>query len=177
MIDREWKPIEGYEGLYEVSNLGEVKSLERLDSRGHHRKEKLQKPQKDSNGYLFVNLYKDGIKKPFLIHRLVYSAFVDEIPPKWDINHLDENKENNHLENLEACSHGDNMRWGTGIARMTAALSKAVQALNKSTNEVVMEFPSAKEAQRQGFHQGSISECCNGKRKTHKGFIWRYSEK
>lgn len=169
-MERIWLPVKDYEGLYEVSNLGEVKSL----NYNHTGKEKLLKPSKNSEGYLYVKLYKNGIKKPIRVNRLVYSAFVDEIPPKWDINHLDENKENNHLENLEACSHGDNVRWGTGIARSTAAKSKAVEALDKITGKVVYVFPSTAEAGRQGFCHGHISECCNGERKSHKGFIWRY---
>lgn len=177
-----WKPVEGFEGLYEVSNYGEVKSLERLDSRGRKVKEKLLSPGKTENGYLFVNLSKNGIEKPVGIHRLVYSTFVGEIPPKWDVNHLDENKENNHLENLDACSHGDNIRWGTGIARRAAAqinhpqMSKPVEALDKVTGRVVFTFPSTAEAQRQGFNQGHVAACCRGERNSHGGFIWRYKD-
>ena len=89
---------------------------------------------------------------------------------------MDENKENNHLENLEACSHGDNIRWGTGIARRAAAQSKAVEALDKVTGRVIFTFPSTIEAGRQGFHQGDVAACCRGERKSHGGFIWRYKE-
>lgn len=169
-IEREtWKPVKDFEGLYEVSNYGEVKSY-------HHCKEgKLLSPGK-SKGYLKVDLSKNGVRKSLKIHRLVYETFVGEIPPKWDVNHLDENKENNRVENLEACSHGDNMRWGTGIARMAAAQSKAVEAIDKVTGKVVYIFPSIAEAGRQGFHSGNITQCCRGKVKSHKGFIWRYKE-
>lgn len=176
-MNKEWKPVEGYEGLYEVSNLGEVKSL----GNNKKRKEKLLSPGKNNKGYLFVYLSKNGVGKPFTIHHLVYEAFVGEIPKGWDVNHLDENKENNHLENLEACSHGDNIRWGTGNARRAAALinrpnlSKAVEALDKVTGKVVYVFPSTMEAERQGFNQGHVSQCCKGKQKTHKGYIWRYA--
>lgn len=180
-MKRKWKPVKGFEGLYECSNLGEVKSLERLDSRGRKVKEKLLSPGKNGKGYLQVNLSKNGVKKPFRINRLVYEAFVGEIPSKWEINHLDENKENNHLENLEACSHGDNMRWGTGITRRAAALSKAVEAIDKVTGRIVYTFPSTQEAQRQGFHQGAVSNCCRNcfnrpGNNIYKGFIWRYKE-
>ena len=171
-MKEQWKPIEGYEGLYEVSNLGEVKSLNYRRTG----KEKLLSPGKNSNGYLFVNLSKNGVGKPFEINRLVWETFIDKIPPKWDVNHLDENKENNHLENLEACSHGDNIRWGTGIARRAAAQSKAVEALDKVTGRVIFTFPSTIEAGRQGFHQGDVAACCRGERKSHGGFIWRYKE-
>ena len=174
MINREWKPVKNYEGLYEVSNFGEVKSLERLDSRGRKVKEKLLSPIKDGKGYLQVDLYKNGIRKPSKINRLVWQTFVGEIPPKWDVNHLDENKENNHLENLDACSHGDNMNWGTGNSRRAAAMSKPVEAIDKITGRVIFTFPSTAEAGRQGFDQGTVAKCCRGELKSHKGFIWQY---
>ena len=160
-MKEQWKPIEGYEN-YQVSNFGEVKSLGNDKSR----KEKLLKPGKNK-GYLHVALWKNGVKERFYIHRLVYSAFVGDIPDGLDIN---------HLENLEACSHGDNIRWGTGIARRAAAQSKAVEALDKVTGRVVYVFPSIAEARRQGFDRSTVSQCCRGKVKSHKGFIWRYKE-
>lgn len=174
-MKEQWKPVKDYED-YEVSNLGRVKSLNYKRTG----KEKLMSPGKDSNGYLKVTLFKNGVGKPFSINRLVWQTFVGEIPPKWDINHLDENKENNHLENLEACSHGDNMRWGTGNARRAAArinhpqMSKVVEAIDKITGKVVFVFPSTMEAGRQGFDHGAVAACCRGERKSHKGFIWRY---
>ena len=169
-MKEQWKPIEGYEN-YQVSTYGRVKSLGNSKSR----KEKLLKPGKNK-GYLHVALWKNGVKERFYIHRLVYSAFVGDIPDGMDINHLDENKENNHLENLEACSHGDNIRWGTGIARRAAAQSKAVEALDKVTGRVVYVFPSIAEVRRQGFDRSTVSQCCRGKVKSHGGFIWRFKE-
>ena len=178
-MERIWLPVKDYEGLYEVSNFGEVKSLNYKKTG----KEKLLSPGKDSKGYLQVILSKNNIKNHFRINRLVWQTFVGEIPPKWDVNHLDENKENNHLENLEACSHEKNINWGTRNAKVAAALrgvyndpqkSKAVEAIDKITGRVVYTFPSTMEAGRQGFHSGHISDCCNGERKSHKGFIWRY---
>lgn len=186
-MKREWKPVEGYEGLYEVSNFGEVKSLNYKRTG----KEKLLKPQKDGKGYLYVTLYKNGIKKPSKINRLVWQTFVNEIPPKWDVNHLDENKENNHLENLKACSHGDNMNWGTrnrrAAVKIAAALinhpqkSKVVEAVDKVSGRVVYVFPSTQEAGRQGFNQGAVAACCRNcsnrpGNNIYKGFIWRYKE-
>ena len=170
-----WKPIEGYEGLYEVSNLGRVKSLERFDRLGRKVKEKLLKPKKTENGYLRVNLCKNGIKKPFYVNRLVYSAFVEEIPEGLQVNHIDENKENNSVENLNLMTPKENINWGTHNARMAAAKSKPVEALDKISGRVVYAFPSTMEAGRQGFNSGHVSDCCKGKQKTHKGFIWRYA--
>lgn len=186
MIDREWKPIEGYEGLYEVSNLGEVKSL----NYNRTGREKLLSLGKNRYGYLYVQLSKNGFVKVFRINRLVYSTFVGEIPEDMQVNHIDEDKENNRVDNLNLMTPKENIRWGTGIARradvrrgkpnpkVAAAKSKAVQALDKVTGNVVYEFPSTMEAQRQGYgDHRNISACCNGKRKSHGGFIWRYSEK
>lgn len=171
-MKREWKPIEGYEGLYEVSNLGEVKSL----GNNKKRKEKLLSPGKNSNGYLFVNLWKNGVGKPILVHRLVYSTFVGDIPDRLEVNHIDENKENNRVDNLNLMTSKENKDWGTANARRAAAQSKAVEALDKVTGRVIFTFPSTIEAGRQGFHQGNVAACCRGERKSHGGFIWRYKE-
>ena len=174
--EREWKSVKDYEGLYEVSNYGEVKSLERLDSRGRKVKEKLLSPGKTENGYLYVNLYKNGIKKPVRINRLVYSTFVGDIPDRLEVNHLDENKENNRVDNLNLMTSKENKNWATANARRAAALSKAVEAVDMVSGRVVYIFPSTREAQRQGFNSGHVSACCNGKLKSHGGFIWRYKE-
>ena len=199
-MKEQWKPIKNYEG-YEVSNFGEVKSLERFDSRGHRRKEKLLSPVKNSKGYLKVDLYKNGVRKNFKIHRLVYSAFVGEIPEDMQVNHLDENKENNRVDNLNLMTSKENNNWGARNAKVAAAkrgkkcseetklkiaaalrgkhntkCSKVVEAIDKVTGRVVFVFPSIMEAGRQGFNSGHISDCCNGERKSHKGFIWRYKE-
>ena len=183
-MKEQWKPIEGYEN-YQVSNLGEVKSLEKLDSRGRHLKEKLLKPQKNSKGYLFVYLCKNGVGKPFLIHRLVYSAFVGEIPEGLQVNHLDENKENNNLDNLNLMTSKENNNWGTRNRRagvkIAVTLSKSVEAIDKVTGKVVYVFPSTAEAGRQGFSAGNISQCCRNcfnrqGNNIYKGFIWQYKE-
>jgi hypothetical protein len=180
-MDREWKPVEGFEGLYEVSNYGEVKSLERLDSRGNHLKEKLLSPGKDSKGYLRVTLSKNGVVKTFKIHRLVYGTFVGEIPKGIQCNHIDENKENNRVDNLNLMTPKENINWGTHNTRMAAALSKAVEAVDKVTGRVVYVFPSTMEAGRQGFNQVAVASCCRNYynrpgNNVYKGFIWRYKD-
>ena len=179
-MKEQWKTVKDYEGLYEVSNYGEVKSLERLDRFGRKVKEKLLKPKKTEDGYLFVTLSKNGVKKTFYINRLVYSTFVEEIPEGMQVNHIDENKENNKVDNLNLMTSKENINWGTHNSRVAAALtnhpqrSKAVEAVDKVTGRVVFTFPSTAEAERQGFNSGAVSGCCNGERKSHKGFIWRY---
>ena len=159
-MKREWKPVEGYEGLYEVSNFGEVKSLERLNSRGYHLKEKLLSPGKNSKGYLFVNLSKNGVGKPCYINCLVYSTFVGEIPEGMQVNHIDEDKENNRVDNLNLMTPKQNSNWATRNARIAAARSKPVEALDKVSGRVVYIFPSTREAQRQGFFASNVSACC-----------------
>lgn len=118
MVEEIWVDIKGYEGLYQVSNLGRVKSLERIDSLGHKRKEKIFKPQKNK-GYLRVSLWKDGKGKKYSIHRLVAIAFIpnpDNLP---EVNHKDENKFNNNVDNLEWCTVAYNNTYGTRIQRFS----------------------------------------------------------
>lgn len=171
IINEIWKDIPGYEGLYQVSNYGEVKSLNYRRTG----KEKLLKPRNNGKGYLQVCLCKNGIVKFFRINRLVWQTFVGEIPEGLQCNHVDEDKENNRVDNLNLMSSKENNNWGTRNARVAAAKSKPVEAVDKVTGRVIFTFPSAKEAERQGFHRGNISECCKGERKTHHGLHWRYA--
>ena len=168
-MKEQWKSVKDYEN-YQVSNFGRVKRL----GNNKNKKEKLLKPQKNNNGYLHVGLSKNGIKKTFRINRLVYSTFVGDIPDGLEVNHIDENKENNKVDNLNLMTSKENKNWGTANARRAAAQSKAVEALDKVTGRVIFTFPSTIEAHRQGFNQGNIAACCRGERKSHKGFIWRY---
>lgn len=162
-----WKDIKGYEGLYQVSNYGNVRSL---DYRHTGRTEVLS-PGENTCGYLFVNLCKNGKVKKFTLHRLVAEAFL----PNWfddrEVNHKDENPKNNNVDNLEWCDRKYNINYGTRIER----ISKQVIQMTK-TGELVREWPSTAEAGRNGFHQPAIVYCCIGQRKSHKGFIWKYKE-
>lgn len=165
-----WKPIRGYEGLYEISTMGRVRSL---------RNGKILRPWKNTNGYLYVDLFKDGKRKHFKVHRLVAEAFLKPVPGKDFVNHLDEVKTSNHYSNLKFCTVKENLNWGTRNERVAKAkingkLSKPVQGINPSTGKVVVEFPSIAEAGRNGYAQGNVSNCCLGKYKTAYGFIWRY---
>ena len=177
MIEEQWKTVKGYED-YEVSNLGRVKSLGNNKSR----KEKLLSLGKDRDGYLRVNLYKNGIGKYFFVHRLVWQTFVGEIPEGMQCNHIDEDKGNNRVENLNLMTSKENINWGTHNTRMAAArinhpqMSKLVEAIDKITVKVVFVFPSTMEAGRQGFDHGAVAACCRGERNSHGGFIWRYKD-
>ena len=135
------------------------------------------------NGYVYVNLQNDeGIWKGMKFHRAILMAYMGEgIPVGYEVNHIDECKKNNQIKNLNLMTHRDNVNFGTGIERRAKAqinhpnLSKRVKAFDKEGN-LVYDFPSAKEAERQfGFNHGNITSCCNGKRKTAHGYIWQYA--
>lgn len=175
-----WRPVKGYEGLYEVSNRGRIRSVDRWvtdeDGIKRFRKGKILKPGPDKKGYLHVGLGRNGKKRFFLVHRLVAMAWLDNSEGKPQINHIDEDKSNNDVSNLEWTTAKENTNWGTGCKRSAASRSKAVQALDPETGQVVMKYSSTMEAERNGFNSSNISACCLGKCRTHKGFAWRYKQ-
>lgn len=182
MIKEYWKPVVGYEGLYMVSNWGRVKSLDRwVKSRNgsvRFYKGRILKPITGSNGYLFVNLCKDGKVKVFTVHRLVAEAFLPNPHNYPCVNHKDENKQNNNVSNLEWCTAQYNNTYGTRNERAAekttnGKLSKTVLQYTLD-GELIREWPSTMECERNGYQNTGISQCCLGKQKTHKGFIWRY---
>lgn len=161
-----WIPVKGYLGLYEVSNFGNVRSL----NYGRTKQIKVLKFIEDKDGYLTVGLCKNGKIKFCKVHRLVAEVFL----PNWfddpEVNHRDENKTNNQVNNLEWCDHKYNVNYGT----RTEKCSKPVLQFTKE-GEFVREWNSTKEVGRNGFDQGAVSACCRGTRlKTHKGYIWKY---
>ena len=108
--NEEWRDIDGYDGMYQVSDIGRVRSLK-------YGKVRVLKPQKDNGGYLFVNLYRDRKMKHFLVHRLVAQAFIqNDDETKTQINHINEVKSENRVSNLEWCSAQYNMTYN-GIHR------------------------------------------------------------
>ena len=169
-----WKAIAGYEGLYEVSDQGRVKSLK-------FGKEKILKPRETHGGYLKVALCKDGKVEQSKIHRLVAKAFIPNPNNLGTVNHKDEVKTNNTVSNLEWMSIKDNNNYGTRNKRLSETQindknkSKEVQMFDKSTGELLDTFPSLMEAGRvTGINQGNISKCCLGKRKSSGGYVWKY---
>ena len=162
-----WKDIEGYEGLYQVSSLGRVKRLYKND------KEKILKLMSDRYGYLRVNLYKEGKRKQSKVHRLVAKAFIPNLDNKSQVNHRDEDKTKNRVENLEWATSKENSNHGTRIERMAKSQSKPIYGINVKTNERI-EFPSTQEAGRSGFDHSHIVKCLKGRLKTHKGYKWFY---
>lgn len=175
----EWKDIIGYEGRYQVSNTGKVKSL----NYNHTGKEGILKTRKNRGGYLLVNLWKDAKMKTCSIHRLVATAFCENPEGYTEVNHIDENKENNRAENLEYCSRSYNNTYNGRAKkagkkqRNNTKISKAVIGIHK-INGLILEFSSACEASRQtGINQGNITKCCKGiGYKSAGGYYWFYAD-
>ena len=126
------------------------------------------------DGYQRVCLLNnEGKIKKYLVHRVVYEAVTgNPIPEGLQVNHIDEDKTNNHITNLNLMTCKQNNNYGTRTERAAKAHNKQVGAYRNG--ELVMTFQSTMEAKRNGFSQSGISECCNGKRKTHKGYEWKY---
>lgn len=185
-----WKPIEGYEGYYEVSNLGKVRSVDRYITYNickkiaiRHQKEVVLQDKPSKLGYPIIHLSKDGKTKPFYVHRLVANAFVDNPNGFTYINHKDENKANNNAYNLEWCTQQYNSTYGTAIERKCLKTRNkngnpmAVNCYDKSLN-LLCTYPSMNEAKRRlGIHTYIISSICSGKRKTpdSQGHYWKYA--
>lgn len=119
-----WKDVRGYEGIYQVSNCGEVLRLRSLDSRGHLRNSKILKQTKTKDGYMQLGLHKNGKEQKVLVHQLVAMAFLDNPNNYVEVNHKDENKQNNSVSNLEWCNHKYNANYGTSQARRIITLKQ-----------------------------------------------------
>lgn len=155
-----WKDIPGYEGRYRVSDKGNVYSYYNngLLSQINH------------NGYKAVYLQKKSHRRRYKVHRLVMLAFVG-YEPEYEVNHIDGNKFNNNLENLEYCSAEENIKHAirTGLIRR-----RPVSAFDSSGNKV-MAFSSIAEAERETGAR--VTNCLMGKQKTSRGYSWKYEER
>lgn len=175
-----WKDIQGYEGLYQVSNLGRIKSLERVVSFGKQRrlvKEKIRVQKYDKKGYCTVTLSKDNKIKHAKVHRVVAEAFIPNPLGLKEINHIDENKENNCVDNLEWCTHYENVMHGTKRERQVLTRSKRVVQCDMEGKEI-KTYISATHAEKEivGKFTGNIYSCLEGRTKTAYGYIWKYKE-
>ena len=162
----EWRDIKEYEGLYQVSNLGRFKSLPRYTRNGSCKQEKILKLAFDKDGYMLINLHKDGKRKSYRAHRLVAMHFLENPNNLPDINHKDENPSNNNVNNLEWCDKTYNNNYGTRNTRISNANKDRciTPVICLTTNEI---FKSVKEASNKyNIHQSHICHCCKNQRKS-----------
>lgn len=164
-----WKGVSGYEERYQVSNLGNVRSLNYRNTG----KIKNLVPKMNNCGRLWVDL----LGKPFLVHRLVAMAFIPNNDGYPEVNHKDENPQNNNVDNLEWCTGEYNKKvyiehHGGGRSKTNIT---PVKQLDLSGN-LITEWNDSRTIQNEtGMNQWSITQCCDGKRKTAYGFKWQYA--
>ena len=174
-----WKDIIGFEGIYQISDLGRVRriSYPDLGNKGKYKLPYYLKPRKDKDGYLKYTLCNKEIIKNSFSHRLVALNFTENPLNKKEVNHINGLKYDNRVENLEWVTQSENRRHCLKYLNpklRNNKLSKKTYQYDLQMNLITV-FPSAKEAGRQtGIQQTNISECCRGLRKQVGGFIWSY---
>ena len=183
-----WKDIKGYEGLYQISNLGRVKSLIKFHNTknnvGYFSKEHILKPG-IRNEYFMVCLVKNHKKKSISIHRLVAENFIKNPHNKKQVNHIDGNKLNNKADNLEWCTNQENIihSWVNGLSKVTKRMrthtkerQKPIIQYDRNMN-LIKEWESASIAgEKLGIWQQGIVACLKRRTKTAGNYIWRYKE-
>jgi hypothetical protein len=187
-IMEKFKDIIGYEGLYQISNLGNVKTLKKIINRGdkmktYFRKEKMLKLTMNKSGYWYVNLSCNDVSKRISIHRLVAINFIDNLENKPQVNHINGIRTDNRVENLEWCSASENVKHSyTVLKRVPSPLGKfgANSNVSKSVSQYdlnknfINKFVSQKDAAKKtGTNNQCISLCFKGKIKTAGGFTWK----
>lgn len=183
-MEEVWKDVVGYEGLYQVSNKGNVKSLNWKNT--GKQQNLFLKPH--NKGYLQVELAKDGKKKCFVVHRLVATAFIPNPLGLPQVNHKDENKRNNFAENLEWCNASYNVNYslelhrdqsGKGVpTRKRANTKRANQPINQFSQDgsLVKTWSDSRTIYLEtGMSDWSITQCCRGNRHTAYGYTWQYA--
>ena len=168
-----WKDIPGYEGLYQISNLGQVKSFRKSTKYGCQN-EYILKPNIASHGYKQVTLYKDTVKHKFLVHRLVASAFISNPNNLPQINHKDENRLNNYVDNLEWCTAEYNNAYGTARVRSIDTISKPIEQVTIDGKIVAVYRSTRIAADILKINRGTLKSAIN-KHSLCQGFFWRFS--
>ena len=168
MNDKEiWKDIKGYEGLYQISTNGDIKRVWKS-------KETICKPSLDSNGYKQITLTKNKKRKSYKIHKLVAITFINNKNNYKEINHKDENKLNNNVNNLEWCTRKYNCNYGNRNYKCTRHRIHKVGQYDLQNN-LINTYSSLQDAERiTGIKYQNISSCCRNIKKSSGGYIWKY---
>lgn len=186
-----WKDIKGFEEYYQVSNYGNIKSLTRFDGIRERQGQEIKQSLK-YNGYLQVGLRKNSERKFYSVHRLVAIHFIDNPENKPQVNHIDCNKQNNNINNLEWATSKENLHHAKinglrnnmpkgekhpsfGKFAENSKTAKPVIRYERKTGKTKL-YEAKILAKNDGFDVTSISKCCHKKLKTHKGYEW-YFEK
>lgn len=187
-----WRSIEGYEGLYLVSNMGKIKSVKPYTKggiySGKQRRETILKTGINGSGYFVVSLYKKLVKKTFILHRVVALTFIPNPENKPQVNHKNGNKLDNRVENLEWNTISENQKHSFRIGIRKPSITMAGRSGEKSPTskrvnqfdkegKLVASFVSAKEAgQKMKLDNSQISAACRSiGKKTAGGYIWKYA--
>lgn len=169
MIEELWKDIEGYKGLYKISNIGRVRSKERYNLRGKLIKSKIRKPFINNNGYLRVNLSKKNLTKNYSLHRLVALHFISNPDNKEQVNHIDGNKQNNCINNLEWVTASENMKhsYDIGIRTTDVPIKGNTKKICVWNKKGLHTFNSIKEASEQmGLSYHILKDISRNRRKS-----------
>lgn len=173
MIAEVWKDVPEFIGIYQVSNFGRVKSLDRINAQGNFSYGKILKQKIGKQGYPYVILKYGPKQRTVKVHRLVAKAFIENPDNFPMINHKDENKTNNSVLNLEWCDAKYNVNYGSGIERAATKTRQPVAQIDIN-GEIVATYPGFNIAQQKtGVSESKISMCCSGKRKKAGGFQWK----
>lgn len=186
-MNEEWRDIKGYENLYQVSNFGRIKSLDRYKiTKGRYGKLKIKikgkvlKPCLNHDGYYEVVLSKDGKAKMFRLHRIVANTFIENKRVANQVNHINGNKLDNRVDNLEWCTCKENIRHAVNnnlikpVKGKNHYLAKKIGKFDKNNN-LINIYETITEAGKQNkILNTSIVNCLKGRSKTSGGYIWKY---
>ncbi len=164
--NEQWRDISGYEGIYQVSDAGRIKSV---------RTGQLRSLVKDKDGYLQLKLHKNGVQETHKVHRLVARAFIPNLEKLPLINHKNEDKRDNRVDNLEWCTKEYNNFYGVGSDRYVGRRKEVIRMNPHDDSDVATYASICAAAEACGVLACSISQCCSGKLQTAGGYVWKYA--